>query len=161
MAQFGTLQPRMPENRAKAARIVISKHTVFERQIDMIMSARRPRLRQEPQAPRHAQMHDQRAMGQSHQQILAAPIDRFDKLPSQQVVQPWRHRPAQLRLPHESAEQSAADDTLMQASPHNFDFREFRHGCLVAVTEPQRGTDGLWQSTLNSKFARCADVEAV
>lgn len=161
MIQFGTLELRMPENRTKSARVVISKHTVFKRQIDMIMPARRPRLRQEPQAPRHTQMHDQRAMGQSHQQILAAPIDRFDTPPSQQVVQPWRHRPAQLRLPHVSAKQLATDDTLMQASPHNFDFREFRHGCLVAVTEPQRGTDGRWQPTLNSKFARCADDEAV
>jgi len=93
---------RVPEQRAKPARVGKPHDPARQRDVDMIVTARRwhRAARPDPPRARHAEMRDQGAMLEFPQQILAAATQPPDAPVAQLLRQVARDRPAQPELAH-------------------------------------------------------------
>jgi hypothetical protein len=85
---------RGPHHGAETARIVQAQHPMVGPHVHVVVHARRRQGRRELQPARHAQVQQQQALVQIHQQVLAAPAHAVDQAPRQGL---GRHaqRPAQ------------------------------------------------------------------
>ncbi|SOZ36848.1 hypothetical protein CBM2605_A60092 [Cupriavidus neocaledonicus] len=151
------LRQRSPEDGAEAARIAEAQHDGawpragccwrrgagpgLEHEVEVIVRARRWRLRQHPQRARHAQMHQQpagrlRRVGADalQQQILAAALDPTHQALDQPRLEVWLDRPAQAAVAHRDRGYAPPHHMRQQAAPGHLDLGQFRHRTSPLVT---------------------------
>ena len=121
---------RQPQNRTKAARIVVAQQrAVGKRDVHMVVLARSGRVAlPNPQAARHAQMYQQHACVKTNQQIFGAAAAFAHHQPAQDFRQRGRDLPAQLGLADGYGTDGLVDDVRRDAAQSGFHFRKFGHG---------------------------------
>src|SRR5712692_5412282 len=119
--------PGAPQHHAEAARIAKTQRRAAENEIQMIVLAW-GRLRVDhAQAPRHAQMHDERAAVALEQQILATPRQPFYQPADDEAREVPRHAPAQIGVAHGDARDGLAEHERLDAAACDLDFGQLRH----------------------------------
>jgi hypothetical protein len=73
-------------------------------------------------------MHQQLAVAEIEQQILATPRDVAERAPDNTFRQIRRHRVAQRRIAHDHIGDPPAPQFVQQAAARDFDFRQLGHG---------------------------------
>ena len=97
-----------------------------EQQVDVVVRACGAVCRQYAQAAGHAQVHDQCAMRETQEDVLAAAFDGLHRVAAQQVGE-VRHRPAQLRLAHHRATDHLVQQVRCDTAAGGLDLRQFGH----------------------------------
>jgi hypothetical protein len=103
----GAIGQVMPQDGAEAARIGHAHDLAADFEVEVVVLLRRDARRQDAQVAGHAQVHDQRAMVEMDQQVLAAPPGAADHAPGQQGMQALRKRPAQAGVTQHDAADGA------------------------------------------------------
>src|SRR5690606_9139091 len=111
------------EEAPEASRIVEAHdHTGVELDVDVVMRETREVAWQDPQAPRHPEMHEQRAPFQCNQQVLGAAADIQDALPGHLRRQRIRYGPTQAPLVNLELDNALAGDMCRETTSSGFDF---------------------------------------
>src|SRR5437879_3249878 len=132
--------PGAPQHHAEAARIAEAQRRAAENEIQMIVLARgRPRV-DHAQAPRHAQMQDERAAVALEQQILATPHQPFYDPPDDEACEVPRHAPAQIGVAHGDAGDGLAEHERLDAAAGDLDFRQLWHNGTNCLVGPRKYT---------------------
>lgn len=126
-----------PQNRTKAARIVVAQQRAIDkRDVHMVVLARSGRVAlPNPQAARHAQMYQQHACVKTNQQIFGAAAAFAHHQPAQGFGQRGRDLPAQFGLTDGYGGNGLAEDMRGDAAQGGFYFGEFGHGGGVVMLE--------------------------
>jgi len=122
---------RRPQHCTEAPRIAQPQYPVAEREVDVVVLFRRRAWRQQPQASRHPQVHEDRSVAAVEQEVLAAPAHGRDASPGERA-NVRRHGPAQARLAHLHGRDRAAGDAAREAASGHFDFGKLGHGTPCA-----------------------------
>ncbi len=113
----------LPEHGAEAARIGVAQgHARIQLDIHMLMLEYRSAHRHQPQVAGHAQMTDQGAATDIHQQILGPTADRGKGLVLDLDRQILGDRPAQARITHYQPDHLAALQVGRNATAGGFYF---------------------------------------
>ena len=121
---------RQPQNRTKAARIVVAQQrAVGKRDVHMVVLARFGRVAlPNPQAARHAQVNQQHACVKTNQQVFGAVAAFAHHQPAQGFGQRTRDLPTQFGLADGYGTDGLVDDVRGDAAQGGFYFGEFGHG---------------------------------
>ena len=121
---------RQPQNRTKAARIVVAQQrAVGKSDVHMVVLARCGRVAlPNPQAARHTQMNQQHACVKTDQQVFGAAAAFAHHQPVQDFGQRGRNLPAQLGLADGYGADGLVDDMRGDAAQGGFYFGKFGHG---------------------------------
>ena len=106
---------------AESARIVEPQASPgIEHEVDVIVRERGRAGVEDAQAPRHAEMENQRARVGRDQQVLRAPADGVDPRSADFRGKAPRHAPAQAPFAHEEALDAPADEPGLDAPARRF-----------------------------------------
>src|SRR6266851_9194803 len=120
----------VPQHQAEAARIAQAQRDAAENEVHMIVLERKgPRVDQ-PQAPRHAQVHDERAGVALEQQILSAPLQALHPPSDEDARELARHALAQIGIAHYDARDRLAEHERLDAAAGDLDFGQLWHAEL-------------------------------
>ena len=121
---------RQPQNRTKAARIVVTQQrAVGKRNVHMVVLARCGCVAlPNPQAARHAQMNQQHACVKTNQQVFGTAAAFAHHQSAQGFGQRGRDLPAQLGLADGYGGDGLVEDMRGDAAQGGFYFGEFGHG---------------------------------
>ena len=110
---------------AETARIIQAQHSQIGAHLEMVMHAGSWQLAREHQAARHAQVQQQQACVEVHQQVLAAPAHPQHLAPRQfsHIAAQW---PAQ-GLAHAHRFDASARNAIGKAESGHFHFWQFGH----------------------------------
>ena len=119
---------RLPVQAAEAARIGQAHGTgIVELEVDVIVLGWRRTGRHHRQVSGHAEVDDQSAGVEMHQEILGASFDGIYALISDRIREP--DRPAQRGVADNDPAQLTPAQNGFEAAPRGFDFREFGQAC--------------------------------
>jgi len=123
----------------------------IEHEIKVIVRDARRGCRQHPQASRHAEVQQQRAVFELDQKIFGTPSGNADALASQQGRQRSRYAPSQTRLVHGELDDATANDVRLDAAPRRFDLRKLRHARRLPQKRTTRLEVGLSKRTARGR----------
>jgi hypothetical protein len=106
---------------------VKAQNLVIENDVHMVMFLRRQIGRHQPQASGHAEVNEEMAVFEFEQQILAAPVDGGEPLPSQAAAEPCRQRITQCRHAGLDSTDATADKLRGQSESRHLNFGQFGH----------------------------------
>ena len=126
---------RQPQNRTKAARVVVAQQrAIGKRDVHMVVLARSGRVAlPNPQAARHAQMNQQHARVKTNQQVFGAAAAFAHHQPAQGFGQRGRDLPAQFGLADGYGGDGLTEDMRGDAAQGGFYFGKFGHGGSVGA----------------------------
>src|SRR5688572_1556545 len=124
--------PLLPQHEPEAPRIAQPDGVAaLEYEIEMIvLVGRRARIDQ-PEATRHAQMHDKRAASAADEQVFAAARDAAYRCAGYELGQAARDRHAQSAIAHNGAGYALIYEMRRKPAAGGLDFRQLGH---VGVT---------------------------
>ncbi len=106
----------------------------------MIVQLGRRFRREQRQAPRHAEMQNQRAGVETDENVFGAPLDRAHGLIANIGLETAGDRPAQAPLAHDGAQDPAIEQRRRNAAAGGFYFRKLGHGSALGRALRGRGS---------------------
>ena len=112
-----------PQQRSESARVTEPQRlSAAQTDVDVIVLAGRFVVINDPDAARHAEVHDRGAGIRVEQQVLGTPPDRANLLPGQAVIDVVGYGPAQPAVANNDVADLLLLDPRRDAAPAGFDF---------------------------------------
>ncbi len=120
---------RLPEHRAKAARVTIAQGEISKNPVDVIMPPGGWRLAAVQHAQRscHAEVNDEPAFVDFEQQVFATSLDLTNQPSAQQAGKTCGNRPAQSARAHLHLLNPASRDIRLNSPAGHFNFWQLWH----------------------------------
>ena len=148
-----------PDHGTKAARIVQAQGALVRHQVHVVVRTRCGLMRRKVQTARHAQMQHQQPPIEVHQQILATPAHRTDRL-ADQALCIGSQRPPQW-FAHVQLDNARAGNAVGKAAARDFNFWQFGHGAQDTKVKDCVGRrSGSLDYHATMKFRLCTAVLA-
>ncbi len=126
----------VPQDHAEAARVAQAQRDAAENEIHMIVLAGERSRVDHTQAPRHAQVHDERAGVALEQQILSTPHQTFHPLTDQDAGEFARYALTQIGIAHSDARNRLAEHERLDAAAGDLDFGQLWHSGAQCPCRP-------------------------
>src|SRR6267378_2231426 len=117
-----------PQHHAEAARIAQAQRDTAENEVHMIVLAGESSRFDHTQAPRHAQVNDERAGVAFEQQVLSTPHQAFHLLADEDAGEFAGNALTQIAIAHGDARNRLADHEWLDAAAGDLDFGQLWHG---------------------------------
>jgi len=118
----------VPQHHPETARIAQAQGGAAENEVQMIVRSRGSLRLDDAQAPRHAQVHDERASFAFEQQIFSTPHDPSYEPADDEAGDIPLHAPAQVGVAHGDAGDGLAQNERFDAAAGDLNFGKLWHG---------------------------------
>src|SRR6266851_10266990 len=117
----------VPQHQAEAARIAQAQRDAAENEVHVIVLAWEGSRVDQPQAPRHAQVHHERAGVAFEQQILSTPHQAFHLLADEDASEVARNALTQIGIAYGDARNRLTEHERLDAPAGDLDFGQLWH----------------------------------
>jgi len=124
----------VPQHHAEASRIAQAQHGAVEDQIHVIVLAGDGSRFGHAQAPRHPQVHDERAGVAFEQQILSTPHHAFHPLADEGAGEFAGNALTQVGIAHGDTRDRLAEHQRLDAAAGDLDFGQLWHGNSMSLS---------------------------